>query len=614
MELVVTKTPLAAVALGHDFVFGYLQMIDGERDPRNLLVIFSLTPKVLQTVTGWERLAEELFDVCACYYPINYKPRGENDPITPSMLADALDKVMTCCPQFAQFYYTFMTEKLEGGDRGHLWTSLSRSIRAFADGGMSFLPHAFVFWGAIQEDAFEGRDAETVQRSCKAVTDLLSALSENLVTQSSGACSLDPLLEPLLRVCSAKLQSGGADKDALVAGALLTAAARSSAECSRRVCAMAVPVLSRLVTGSSSSESVAGLLRDLVSAACDSGRELPKKAHPLFAHIEGLQAVALELCQHPSSHSLRQSGLLLLSELCFRTPLAAVEAQGVAFARVLEQGPDHTLAAVVGMTLAMQKELALPRLLSADLSDAALGGLCGLRPEIVLPEPTDALFSNLLSKKDSQLAAAVLGNFANKGQATKQLATWLRPSSSSSSLSSLQLAWIGRGLVLSGDVLAATVLNLVAARCENDEAEATLLLETIFGSGLEALSSTSHAIVRSLGRQKAFCLLFPKFVERENLHAVGVLSGVVAPAVLLGELPQLLPMLLGKVKSGGAGLQGALISLASVVKEAASDVALHTDTLLKQAASYCVDPDVVTGFFFLFPLKALIFPPSHFFV
>ncbi len=206
MEAVITNVPEAAVAMNHDFVFGYLQMIDGERDPRNLLLIFSLTPRVLSIVSGWEnRLAEELFDVCACYYPINYKPRGENDPITAGMLVDALDKVMTCVPQFAQYYYPFMMEKLEG-ERGHLWSSLARSIVAFGDGGKSFLPHAFVFWGAIQADAFEGKDAATVQGACVAMTKILEALSENLVTQNSGACSLDPLLDPLVRVCSAKLQ------------------------------------------------------------------------------------------------------------------------------------------------------------------------------------------------------------------------------------------------------------------------------------------------------------------------------------------------------------------------------------------------------------------------
>lgn len=607
MDLVITKAPAAAVSLNHDFVFGYLQMIDGERDPRNLLLIFSVTPKVLSVVPGWERLAEELFDVCACYYPINYKPRGENDPISQTMLVDALDKVMTCVPQFSSFYYTFMTEKLEG-EHSHLWKSLVRSIAAFADGGRSFVPHAFVFWGALQADAFEGKDATAVQQACVAVQQLLAALSENLVTQSSGACSLDPLLDPLLRVCATKLQEPDS-KDALVAGALLTAAARGSAEAARRVCAAAVPTLSRLTVDANSEalkEKMGGLLSDLARAAVELGVGLPRKSHPLFAHVEGLQAVALELCQHPTARMLRETGLALLCDLCFRTPLAAAEAQAVALSRVLEQGADATLAAVAGMDAALQTSLALPRLLELPLSDAALGGLCALRPEVVLPEPArTSLLAALLAMRDSQLAAAALGNLVNKGQVTV----------ADEGLSAVQLAWLGRGLVLASDARARRLLQQVAEKCA-DPSLTALLLETVFGEGLEALSaSSSHAVERSLGRQKAFCQLFPVLVERADLHAVGVLAGVVAPAALLGELPLLLPLLLGKVKTGSedsSGLQGALMALSAVVKggasfcccsswvltifetEAATEVSLHTDTLLKQAAGHCTHPDQVS--------------------
>ena len=34
--------------LGGDFVFGYIQAIDGEKDPRNLMAIFGLTPIVIK--------------------------------------------------------------------------------------------------------------------------------------------------------------------------------------------------------------------------------------------------------------------------------------------------------------------------------------------------------------------------------------------------------------------------------------------------------------------------------------------------------------------------------------------------------------------------------------
>lgn len=351
---------------------------------------------------------------------------------------------------------------------------------------------------------------------------------------------------------------------------MLTASARASAEAARRVCVMAVPTLSRLTVDAPSEsvkEKMAGLLSDLVGAVVEVGVELPKKAHPLFPHVQGLQTVALELCQHPTARVLRETGLSMLCNLCFRTPLAAVEAQTVALSRVFDQGADATLAAVAGMSTAMQTELALPKLVAQlPPSDGALGGLCALRPSVTVPtETSDPLFKSLLAMRDSQLSAAVLGNMANKGQASSAIvASWL-----SLQLSAVQIAWLGRGLVLSGDVLARKLLDEIVARCESEH-DAALILETVFGTGLEALSSTSsHAVERPLGRQKAFCQLFPALVERSNLHAVGVLAGVVPAAVILGELPQLLPLLLGKVKSGSedrGGLQGALMALSAIVK------------------------------------------------
>jgi hypothetical protein len=347
----------------------------------------------------------------------------------------------------------------------------------------------------------------------------------------------------------------------------LTSAVRGSAESARRVCATAVPMLSGLVVDSTSEsvkEKMTGLLCDLIGAAVEIGKDLPRKSHPLFPHVQGLQTVALELCQH-AVRVLRERGLALLCDLCFRTPLAAVEAQSLAFARVLEQGADATLSAVSGMSVAMQTELALPRLISCVPQDAALGGLCALYPAVVVPSG-EALFSSLLGMSSSPLAAAALGNFANKGQASPAVvAQWL----SAATLSSVQLAWIGRGLVMSGDPLTRKLLDVVLDRCKGVH-DTELLLETIFGNGLEALSaSSSHAIERPLGRQKAFCQLFPALVEQSNLHAVGILAGVVAPAVLLGELGPLLPLLLAKVKEGvneNASLQGALMVLAAVVK------------------------------------------------
>lgn len=55
-----------------DFVFGVISAVDGERDPRNLLLLFEWLPKFLKTVE-LGHLNEEMFEVIACYFPVDFR-------------------------------------------------------------------------------------------------------------------------------------------------------------------------------------------------------------------------------------------------------------------------------------------------------------------------------------------------------------------------------------------------------------------------------------------------------------------------------------------------------------------------------------------------------------
>lgn len=59
--------------LGQDFVFGIIQAADQERDPRNLLLLFSIFPVVARYFT-LEPFTEEFFEVFSCYFPIDFNP------------------------------------------------------------------------------------------------------------------------------------------------------------------------------------------------------------------------------------------------------------------------------------------------------------------------------------------------------------------------------------------------------------------------------------------------------------------------------------------------------------------------------------------------------------
>ena len=62
-----------------DFVYGFIQAMDSEKDPRNLILCFKAIPLICKYFT-FKPFVEELFEVFSFYYPIDFTPvRGENE-------------------------------------------------------------------------------------------------------------------------------------------------------------------------------------------------------------------------------------------------------------------------------------------------------------------------------------------------------------------------------------------------------------------------------------------------------------------------------------------------------------------------------------------------------
>ncbi|CAH1154680.1 unnamed protein product [Phaedon cochleariae] len=100
------------ISMKLEFVYGVLQSIDGERDPRNLLFLF----KWLKTFLGLVslgHLAEDFFEVLACYFPVDFRAPPSEKGITRDVLADALLPCLTAVPDFGEFCIPLALEKLD---------------------------------------------------------------------------------------------------------------------------------------------------------------------------------------------------------------------------------------------------------------------------------------------------------------------------------------------------------------------------------------------------------------------------------------------------------------------------------------------------------------------
>lgn len=95
-----------------DFVLGFIQAMDGERDPRSLLICFDNSFMVLEKL-DFSLFTEDFFEVLSCYFPVDFTPPKENNfEITKKDLVLSLRKCLTATANFAPFAVPLFIEKL----------------------------------------------------------------------------------------------------------------------------------------------------------------------------------------------------------------------------------------------------------------------------------------------------------------------------------------------------------------------------------------------------------------------------------------------------------------------------------------------------------------------
>lgn len=100
-------------AMGVEFLLGFIRSMTGERDPRCLMIAFRLFYKVVQLIPPFGPFVEDLFDVVACYYPIEFKPSvNDQTGITRDLLVSECEKCLMSHHLFAPFTYQMIAEKL----------------------------------------------------------------------------------------------------------------------------------------------------------------------------------------------------------------------------------------------------------------------------------------------------------------------------------------------------------------------------------------------------------------------------------------------------------------------------------------------------------------------
>ena len=163
---------------GKDFLQGYVKMVQGEKDPRNLMVLFGVD-KVLLTEWIMDReMTEKFFDITFCYFPITFRPPPD-DPygITSDDLKVALRAAICASPAMAPLGYPLLLEKLSAAGGPAKLDTLRTLIAAMpVYGRAAALANSKKLWEGLKIEIFHATDDETGDLAVDTLTVLLHVL------------------------------------------------------------------------------------------------------------------------------------------------------------------------------------------------------------------------------------------------------------------------------------------------------------------------------------------------------------------------------------------------------------------------------------------------------
>ncbi|KAL7746494.1 hypothetical protein RI367_008144 [Sorochytrium milnesiophthora] len=159
--LVQHHLPTLRAAMESDLLFGFIQAMDGEKDPRNLRLAFALAV-VLVKSCNIEKYCEDLFDITFCYFPITFRPPPD-DPygITADDLKRELRQCLCASHRFGPFAMPLLLEKLSSTS-----ASAKKDTLAVLRDGLPvygptcLIPHLQKLWSLLKVEIYQSPDQQ----------------------------------------------------------------------------------------------------------------------------------------------------------------------------------------------------------------------------------------------------------------------------------------------------------------------------------------------------------------------------------------------------------------------------------------------------------------------
>lgn len=283
--------------MGDRFLSGYIALVDGEKDPRNLMIAFAIA-RVLAIEFDISIKFEDLFNITFCYFPITFR-QPENDPygITAEDLKATLRSCLSASPLFGNLAIPLFLDKINAGSpvtKRDTLRTLSVCLPVY--GPRVAGNFARKLWSSLKLEIFQPTDPETEEEALKATQVVIKTIYADEVTD----VEIDGLAKDACEECIQILKEPEKSQ-AKPAIKVLCAFMSTTPSISRYTLSHAIPHLTKLSVDPDELPNrgpVLSLLASLIAASRDSalnvisGEEiflLPYKDEVLGVLVLGLK-------------------------------------------------------------------------------------------------------------------------------------------------------------------------------------------------------------------------------------------------------------------------------------------------------------------------------------
>ncbi|KAF1959225.1 ARM repeat-containing protein [Byssothecium circinans] len=184
-----------------DFLSQFILYFDGEKDPRNLMMVFSIL-KVPMTEWSIGADAQDLFDAVFNYFPITFRPPPD-DPygITAQDLKYRLRDCIASTADFAPYAFPALLDKLDStsmNTKRDVLQAIASSVTHYGPRTVSL--YSITLWDALKFEILNVQEEDLAEEALNGLAAIATTLSEG----SSGP--LNSYLRPIIKECNEHLE------------------------------------------------------------------------------------------------------------------------------------------------------------------------------------------------------------------------------------------------------------------------------------------------------------------------------------------------------------------------------------------------------------------------